>query len=431
VPRYARRIEPDDEHAGGAARAAPTPLRHNRNFQLLWTGQVLSELGGQVGTLAYPLLILALTRSAVIAGVVGTAREVAAFVARLPAGALADRHDRRTIMIVTDTVRLVVLAALAAAVAAHTISWPVVLIVAVVERVGDTLFSPASTAALPAIVDGSQLEAAWAATEARDYAASLGGPALGGVLFGLGRALPFLGDAVSYAASTLTSFGLRGNFRPERTQRGGLWREGLEGLRTIWHDDVLRAVIVQTPLINFAFTGALFTVVVALRKHGVSPTVVGLTQAGVMVGGLLGALVAPRIQGKLPLSRLVVLVTGGGTACFALAAILVPSPLVGLPIAVPLLLSPTANAGLVAVMLRATPEGLRGRVNNALLLAATGLASLAPLIAGVLVAHVSSHWAMGLFAVVLAISAVFALWSRALREAEAAARRAPAGRQPA
>jgi MFS family permease len=97
------------------------PLRRNRNFQMLWTGQVLSDLGSGFGVLAYPLLILALTRSSVIAGAVGTVAALVAFVVRLPAGALADRLDRRRTMIDYDGVRRVVLAALAVAVGLHAI----------------------------------------------------------------------------------------------------------------------------------------------------------------------------------------------------------------------------------------------------------------------------------------------------------------------
>jgi MFS family permease len=405
--------------------ANPAPsiaLRRNRSFQMLWIGQVLSDLGSGFGTLAYPLLILALTHSPVTAGAVGTVTAAVAFAARLPAGALADRLDRRKTMMVCDGVRALVLGALAVAVAVHVIVWPVVLLVAVVDRVGDTIFTPASTAALPSIVENQQLESAWAATEARQYAASLGGPALGGVLFSLGRAVPFVGDTISYGISVLTSSRIRGQFSSTSTEthRAGLWSEAFEGVRVIWHDALLRAVIIQAPLINFAFTGALFTVTLALRRHGYSGTVIGLTQSAIMVGGLLGALVAPRLQGRFALSRLVVLLTGGGTVFLAVAALLIPSPLVALPIAVPLFLSPTSNAALFAAMLRRTPEVMRGRVNNALLQVATGLAALAPLVAGLLVQNISSHWAMGAFAVALAVSTIVALSLKGLREAEAA-----------
>ncbi|HEV8065125.1 MAG TPA: MFS transporter, partial [Acidimicrobiales bacterium] len=379
-------------------------LRHNRSFQMLWIGQVLSDLGSQFGTLAYPLLVLALTHSPLVAGAVATITSGVAFLVRLPAGALADRLDRRLTMIVCDAVRAVVLCGLAVAVAAHSIDWPVVLVVAIVDRLGDTLFTPASTAALPAIVENEQLEAAWAATEARQYAANLGGPALGGLLFSLGRAIPFVGDAVSYGASVLTSSRLKGNFgRHGDGERKGLWKEAFDGVLAIWHDPILRAVVAQAPLINFAFAGALFTVTLGLRHHGTSATVIGLVQAGIMIGGLLGAVAAPKLQGRWSLSQLVVFLTLSGTGLFAVAAVLMPSPWVALPIAIPLVVSPTTNAALFATLIRQTPADMRGRVNNALLQVATGLAALAPLAAGALVS-VSSHWAMGAFAVALGVS---------------------------
>jgi MFS family permease len=172
------------------------PLRRNRGFRLPWTGQVLSDTGSEAALIAYPLLILALTHSAAVAGAVGTVTLLVQLAIGLPGGALSDRLDRRRTMIGCDAVRAVALAALGALVLLHLVSWPVVLVVAIVDRGLGVLFDPAATAALPGIVADGQLEEAWAATEARSYAANLAGPALGGVLFGLGAAVPFLGDAV-------------------------------------------------------------------------------------------------------------------------------------------------------------------------------------------------------------------------------------------
>jgi len=407
-----------------AAPAASVTLRRNRNFRLLWTGQVLSDLGTQFGALAYPLLILALTHSPVIAGVVGTVTALCAFVVRLPAGALADRLDRRRTMIVCDGVRTLVLGALALAVLEHAVTWPVVLLVATLDRVGDTIFSPSSTAALPSIVDDAQLEGAWAATEARQYGASLAGPALGGVLYGFGRAIPFVGDTISYGVSVATSAAMKGSFRPAPSDvaRKGLWREAFDGVAHMWRVPLLRAVVIQAPLINFAFNGVIFTVILAMRRNGRSADLIGLTEALIMVGGLLGAIAASKLQGRLTLTRLVTLLTVGGTVLIAVAALVVPSPLVALPLAVPFFLAPTANAALMAAMLRATPEGLRGRVTNSLLQAATAMAALSPLAAGLLVAHVAGHWAMAGFAAALGVSAILAFTLKGLREAE----RAPA-----
>jgi MFS family permease len=144
---------------------------------MLWIGQLLSDAGSQIGLLAYPLLILALTHSAVLAGVVGTTRAITVLCLQLPAGALSDRFDRRRTMIICDTMRAVLMTLLGLLIVAHLASWPVVLVVGLIEGGAGALFDPAATAALPGIVPDGQLEQAWAATEARTYGASLAGPA--------------------------------------------------------------------------------------------------------------------------------------------------------------------------------------------------------------------------------------------------------------
>lgn len=107
-----------------------------------------------------------LTGSAVLAGLVGTSSAVAGFVLRLPAGAWADRFDRRLVLIGCDIVRTLAVGALTVLVLLHDVRWPWVLVAAVVDEVGGVLFSPASTAALPAVVPVAQLEEARAAGEA-------------------------------------------------------------------------------------------------------------------------------------------------------------------------------------------------------------------------------------------------------------------------
>ena len=394
--------------AGGTDAAAavlrPVPLRRNTGFRMLWVGQLLSGTGSEIGLLAYPLLVLALTGSAVLAGVTGTARSAALLVLRLPAGALSDRLDRRLTMIACDAMRAVLLALFGILVVAHLVSWPAVLAVSLVDGGAGAIFDPAAAAALPAIVPDGQLEPAWAATEARTYGAGLAGPALGGMLFGLSQAVPFLADAVSYAVSFATVSRIGGEFRPRNYVRKPLWREVADGLQLVWRVPILRAVVITAPLVNFALTGVTFTITLALRQHGTPTGVIGLVQAAVAVGGLLGAVAAPLLQGRLRLGTLVLVIDLTGALLLGGAALLIPSPLVAAPVALALLLAPTVNAALFAVMLRSAPEGIRGRVVNTVVMLATTLAALAPLTAGLLVQHVSGSWAVGAFAAAMTVA---------------------------
>jgi MFS family permease len=124
------------------------------------------------------------------------------------------------------------------------------------------------------------------------------------------------------------------------------------------------------------------------------------------------------------LATLATAISLAGALLFVVAALLIPSPLVAAPVALDLVLAPAANAALFAVMLRGAPEEMRGRIVNTVLMVATGLAALAPLVAGLIVQHVSGSWAVGAFALTMAVAAVLCLVLPGLRNAESAARTA-------
>jgi hypothetical protein len=84
------------------------PLWRNRDFLLLWSGQLISSIGTQVSQLAFPLLVLAITFSPAQAGIVGALRGLPFAVLCLPAGALVDRWDRRKVMLFCDTGRAMI-----------------------------------------------------------------------------------------------------------------------------------------------------------------------------------------------------------------------------------------------------------------------------------------------------------------------------------
>ena len=91
------------------------------------------------------------------------------------------------------------------------------------------------------------------------------------------------------------------------------------------------------------------------------------------------------------------------------------------PVALALLLAPAANGALVAVVLRSAPEEMRGRVISTVVMAATALATLAPLLVGLIIQHVSGAWAVGAFAATAAVAAVLCLLLPGFRHAESPA----------
>src|SRR5436190_12070862 len=87
-----------------------TPIWFNRDYMLLWSGQVISTLGSSASGIVFPLLILSLTGSPQAAGIAGALGAIPYLIFSLPVGALVDRWDRKLVMILCDTGRALTLA---------------------------------------------------------------------------------------------------------------------------------------------------------------------------------------------------------------------------------------------------------------------------------------------------------------------------------
>ncbi|MEU4425880.1 MFS transporter [Actinoplanes sp. NPDC024001] len=404
-----------------------TSLWRNREFTLLWTGQCLSELGTSMASLAIPLLVLAVTGSPVQAGLAGTIAQVTRLVCRLPAGLLVDRVDRRRAMLACDLIRLAAFAGLGVAVLTGRAHLGVIVLVAVLDAAGGTLFGTAEHAALRSIVPAGQLPDAVARNEARSYGVALVGPPAGGLLFGLGAVWPFAGNAVSCLAS-LFSVGLirRPLQQPREGAPGGL----ADGLAFVFGNPFLRAVLVIAAPLNFAVTGTIFTIIVVLQRHGTAPAVIGLAETFIGAGGLLGALAAPLLRRRFPMAVLARAICWAATGLFLVSALLTASVAAAVPIALTLMLAPACNAALFGYQAAITPDRLQGRVVSVIFLVANSASAVAPLLAGLLVTTWSAAGAIVLFAAAVAASALAATFGRGLRTGDRPITPASAGATP-
>src|SRR5437763_1896015 len=177
----------------------PKALWLNRDYMLLWSGQIVSNIGTQVSQLAFPLLILALTGSAAQAGFAGALRALPYLFFSLPAGALIDRWDRKRTMIICDAGRAISLASIPIAYALGDLTIVQLYLVSAIEGTLYVFFNIAEAACLPRVVPKEQLPAATAQNMATDGITTLIGPPLGGALYPPGKFLPFVADAFSYA----------------------------------------------------------------------------------------------------------------------------------------------------------------------------------------------------------------------------------------
>src|SRR2546430_13858864 len=214
----------------------PKALWLNRDYNLLWSRQYVSNFGTQVSQLAFPLLNLTMTGSAAQAGFAGALRALPYVIFSLPAGALIDRWDRKRTMILCDTGRSISLVSIPVAYALGDLTILQLYLVSAIEGTLYVFFNIAEAACLPRVVPKEQLPAATAQNMATDGITALIGPPLGGALYTVGKFLPFVADAISYAASLVSSFFIKVKFQKERVAAPRkLLVEIRECLAWLWH----------------------------------------------------------------------------------------------------------------------------------------------------------------------------------------------------
>jgi MFS family permease len=393
------------------------PLWRNRDWTLLMAGQLLSTLGSQLTTVAYPLLVLALTHSPAQAGLVGFARILPTPLFGLPAGEAADRWDRKRIMIVADGVRAVAIATLAAAILAGEAPLWLVVVVALVEGTGSVFFTCAEVGAMRAVVPAPQLPAAVGAQRARFATVMLIGPPAGGALFNLGRSIPFLGDAASYSFSFLSLLAMRTPFQEMRQPHtASLRTRTAEGVRFLWSRPFLRTTTFLYGIGNFALPGILLVIVVTGRRAGLTGGQIGALFAVFAAFLLIGSLASPLFRRRFSMRTIILielwLWLGSGLYLiwpnvYVLTAAILPQAVA----------MPVTDSVVVGYRIAIIPDRLLGRVESVRTTLAQIASPLGPLVAGILLETTSSRATVAVFTACGVALAVWGTLSPAIRNA--------------
>jgi MFS family permease len=286
-----------------------TRKRLGGRFWRVWAATGVSSVGDGMVLVALPLLALTYTRSPVaVAGVLVAGRLPAIFVA-LPAGAIADRVNRRRLVVAIEAARFAVLAAFGMSVV--TRSGGIAALYATAFLLGGlTLsFDIVSGAALPSIVGRDQLVQANAHLMNADMTGEeMVGPALGGAAFSLARSVPFLADALSFVASGVLLRRALPDNAPAPPERS-IWGDLVSGLRWFVGQPVLR--LMTSIITTLAFCQAMVVgvlVIYATERLHLSSAGYGLLIGVASVGDVVGAFSASRLHRRL-----------GSGVCIALA----------------------------------------------------------------------------------------------------------------
>jgi predicted MFS family arabinose efflux permease len=343
----------------------------------------------------------------------------------LVSGALVDRLDRRVLMATVDAFRTALIGILGLAVLGGFASLTMMYVIFFLIGTAETLFANASLAIMPSVVPKEQLEKA----NGRMFAAELvtnqfaGGP-VGGALFAVAAAVPFLIDAGTFAASAALIFTLQGRFRvsrPEGPHKSTLRAEISEGVGWLARHRLLLTLAVMLGAGNLVFS-ATFSILVLFAQDVLNLGSLGygilLTAGG--VGGFFGSLLAGRIGSWLGTGRALFLVMFIQAPAFAVIAMSGNPLVVGAMIAVDGFVAFAWNVLTFALRQTLIPENLLGRVTSVYRLIGVGSGALGALIGGFLAKHLglpAPFWFSAAVMIVVALISLPLVNNRTVSEA--------------
>jgi MFS family permease len=379
-------------HVRAVRPASEVPLRGQRPFLLLWFGETANALGMSVAVVALSLVaVVDLGATTFEVGLLTAAPGVAVVLLGLPAGVVADRLSCRTVMLACDAGTVLVFAGVAAAGSAGVLTVPRLLGAAFVGGALVVVFTAAYRAFIPAVVGRDQLPGAAAALQGGEWAVRVVGP---GVAGGLTQLAGALGGAVLNAVTSFVSLlcvaALPADRRPGPPREAGTGplREVGEGLRFVLADRFLRPMTAFTALTSLVRSAQQAVLVIFLvRELGTSAGVVGVLLTATGVGGVLGALLGPRLARRAGSARGLLVAQWVTAPC----ALLVPAAGPGAGLALFVVGCVGGGAGLVACTsavaafrMSYCPPRLLGRVGASMMTLGAAAASLGAVAGGLL-----------------------------------------------
>lgn len=379
-----------------------------RNYRLWFSGQLVSLFGTWMQATAQGYLVFQLTNSPAYLGYVGFAAGVPAWLFTLYGGVIADRVSRRSLMLVTQTVMMILAFLLAGLVFARVVQpWQIVGL-AFLLGVANAFDGPARLAFVVELVDREDLTNAIALNATMFNLASASGPALAGLTYALvGPAWCFLVNGLSFLAVIVALLRMQIAPQARRERHGSAWAELAEGMRYIVGEPSVRTLIALIGVTSmFGVSFATLFPAWAVNVLGGDATTNGLLQSARGLGALLGALTLATLGRFRFKGRLLTL----GTFAFPLLLLLFTFMRV-----LPLALLVLVGAGMAVILIMnlsnalvqgLVPDALRGRVMSVHSMVFFGCMPLGALLVGALAEYANAALAMGVGALVSLLFAV-------------------------
>lgn len=302
------------------------------------------------------------------AAIVNASVLVAKLISRLPASAIADRSDRRKVIVGAQAASCGLLLTVVLLDLAGMLDVVGLSVLAGLAGIASSFSLSAEQSALRSVVPTELVTEAVSQIQARHFAAGLLGAPLGGLFFGLHRWLPFLLDGLSFGLAAVCVLLLRADLKAISCRDiGATMRQDIVVVaRFLLDHTTLRALVAGAAFLEFADALTQLVVVLKLAQAGVSPALIGMVGAGVGLGGLLGAMVAGRVAALIPTGRLQML-----TQLWC-SVLLIPISLTNNPYVVAALfvafmvIVPCSNTAVGGYVMTMTPPHMQGRASGLL-----------------------------------------------------------------
>ncbi|MFF1635909.1 MFS transporter [Leifsonia sp. NPDC058248] len=365
----------------------PSPL--GAAYWKLWTSSALSNLADGVMKVALPLVAIRFTDSPTLIAGLTLAFTLPWLLFSLTAGALADRFDRRRLMLIANSARAAFLGILTVAALFGIGSIWVLYVAAICVGVAETIYDTSAQSILPQVVGRDALSRANGRLNVAELTANqFIGPPLGGFLVAASVAVAFGLPVILWVLAVGILLLMRGDFSTDHPRTTTIRTDIAEGLRFLWDNTLLRVLAIMVGVFNFA-GNATFTVLVL---YAVGPSsAMGLTDPGYgllltasAAGSVLGSFLAERLEQRFGRARTLSITILGSFISLSTPAFTTNPYVIAAGFFIGGVTVSTWNVITVSLRQRITPIRLLGRLNSAYRLVAWGTIPLGAIVGGVL-----------------------------------------------
>ena len=405
--------------AATSGQRGPDPKRLGSSYFKLFSASTISNLGDGIAIVAYPWLASAITRNPLLISLVIVVQRLPWLLFSLPAGVITDRHDRRTLMAISNTARAILTLLVAFVVlgkqgglpgpekvsdAATVITtdtglYLLILIATLLLGMAEVLYDNSAQTFMPSIVHPDNLEKANGRLWSSELVANtLVGPPLGALLVALAFALPFFVDAATFGVSAVLivliprrSRTTESSTESEMRDRKPWHTELADGFRWLWGHDLLRPMAIILGLLNMLGMMSAATIVLFSQEVlGTTPTEFAIMGTGGAIGGIVGGWTASGISKRIGSGpSLWLTLIAGGVTTFAIG-LMNWWPPVWLMFGIFMLVAVLWNVITVSLRQTIIPDNLLGRVNSVYRFFAWGMMPVGALLGGLIVSATES-----------------------------------------